>query len=188
VLAEEVFTEAAVKGGREVRLLSAACSSGQEPYSASIAFDEFAARHPTAKLKLSVLGTDISPQMLRRASQGVYHERAVRRGLSDERLQRYFEKTQVGWRVRPEIARLVSFRSHNLLESLAPLGRFDVILCRNVLIYFSATLKKKILDRLAAQLVPDGYLFLGISESIVPRSERFEMIRRDAGVFYRRRY
>jgi len=145
---------------------SAACATGQEPYSLSILAEEFAAMHPRARLDVKILATDISMAALEVARQGVYDTLALRRGMDEVRLRRFFIESDDGWRVRPEIAARITFRPLNLLASFSHLGKFHVIFCRNVLIYFTGERKTDILDRLLRALHPGGYLVLGASESI----------------------
>ncbi len=171
-----------------VRIWCAACSSGQEPYSISMAYEELLARSPGyLPGGLQIIGTDISTQMLKLAEQAKYEHLALVRGLSPERKQRFFEPVDGGerWQVKANIRRRASFRALNLLDSYASMGRFEVVFCRNVLIYFSAELKAKIIDKIAGLLQPRGYLFLGASESMSGLSERFEMIRCSPGIVYR---
>ncbi len=172
---------------QSVRIWSAACSSGQEPYSISMSFHEYQMANPGALPKeLQVVATDISPSMLADSKRGVYDNLAISRGLSDERKQRYFQPLDRNrWEVRPQLRQSISFREHNLMQSYALLGRFDIIFCRNVLIYFSPESKLDILERMARVLNPGGYLFLGASESITSYSSAFDMIRCNPGVVYR---
>ena len=136
---------------------------------------------------VQIIGTDISPSVLRQAKEGRYDEAAVRRGVSQERQQRYFRKVGEVWEVRPEIKGRATFREGNLLGNYALLGRFDIIFCRNVLIYFSSELKRDIIGRMSKILNPGGYLFLGSSESISAHSDDFEMVRCNPGVVYKLR-
>lgn len=171
-----------------LRVWCAASSSGQEPYSISMATEEYLMRNPGALPGgLQIVGTDISAQMLKQAEQGKYEHLALVRGLSPERKQRFFDPVDGGerWQVKANIRRRASFRAINLMDSYTALGRFEVVFCRNVLIYFSAELKAKIIDKIAGVLHPRGYLFLGASESMAGLSERFEMIRCSPGIVYR---
>jgi chemotaxis protein methyltransferase CheR len=141
-----------------------------------------------ATLDAQILGTDVSPQMVAQAQLARFNAAAIARGLSAERRERYFTRVENHqWEARPEIRRRASFRVHNLLESYAPLGRFDVIFCRNVLIYFSVASRRDILSRMAQALNPGGFLVLGASESLVRQGEEFELLRLPQGVLYRLR-
>ena len=184
VLSETIFNDFKQQKKSQVKILSAACSSGQEPYSISIIADEFIKSNFGANMQFKIVGVDIDQTILANAREAKYEEMAMVRGVSDERKQRYFKHEGKHWQVNMDIRSRVSFREQNLMQSYASLGKFDIIFCRNVLIYFSAELKKDILSRIAAALNPGGYLFLGASESIVQYSDRFNMIRTPKGVVY----
>lgn len=169
-----------------LRIWSAACSSGQEPYSISITLEEYLASRPgSLPPNIQIVATDISPSMLHDANTAVYDRMSLTRGVSDERRNRFFTPVGERWQVRPEIRRRVSFRELNLMHSYASLGRFDLVFCRNVLIYFSSELKADILRRIAQVMSPGGYLFLGGSESPTSYSDAYEMVRTPHGVVYR---
>lgn len=169
-----------------IRIWSAACSSGQEPYSISMAVSEYQQVRPGAlQVPVQVVATDISASMLKQARAGVYDELELNRGLSAERRVRFFVREDKKLKVRPEVANRVEFRELNLLQSYGGLGLFDVVFCRNVLIYFSNDNKRDILSRIARTLRPNGHLFLGGSEPIVNYSQQFEMVRGARGVAYR---
>lgn len=172
--------------GQRLRMWSAACSSGQEPYSISMAIDEFE-RSNLGQLKMGaqIVATDLSGTMLTNCKTGEYDSLAIARGLSQERLQRYFETKGSGrWAVKPAIRSRVEFRSFNLLDSYASLGKFDVVFCRNVLIYFSAQVKKDILLRIHSTLKPGGYLFLGASEALNGLPDHYQMVQCSPGIIY----
>nr|WP_225778707.1 protein-glutamate O-methyltransferase CheR [Pseudomonas sp. Marseille-Q3773] len=172
--------------GQRLRMWSAACSSGQEPYSISMAIDEFE-RSNLGQLKMGaqIVATDLSGSMLTNCKTGEYDSLAIARGLSQERLQRYFDTKGPGrWAVKPAIRSRVEFRSFNLLDSYASLGKFDVVFCRNVLIYFSAQVKKDILLRIHSTLKPGGYLFLGASEALNGLPDHYQMVQCSPGIIY----
>ena len=173
------------RGRQPLKIWSAACSSGQEPYTISITIDEYAKENP-GKLAgdAQIVATDISDRMLEVGRKAHYDQLSVARGLSAERKAAYFSEQGNEWEVKPEIRRRVSFRHLNLLQNFSSLGKFDVIFCRNVLIYFSTDSKRDILARFAQQLNPGGYLFLGASESMANYSDAFEMVRCHPGVVY----
>lgn len=174
------------RGAQPVKIWSAACSSGQEPYSISMTVQEFLNSRPGALPRdVVITATDISPAILQEAKEGVYDSLAMIRGLSEERKKRFFTQKGDRWEIRPEIKARVMFRELNLMQSYALLGRFDIIFCRNVLIYFSTESKKDILSRMARALNPGGYLFLGGSESLASYSDDFETVRMPRGVVYR---
>ena len=151
--------------GRRLRIWCAACSSGQEPLSLAMAIHELAG--PQAVRDIEILATDFSEPILAKARAGLYSDFEVRRGLSPERLQRWFRKEGDAWRADDRLSRMITYRGHNLLKGVAGLGTFDIILCRNVLIYFDATRKRLVLDDLAKALADDGALFLGSAETIM---------------------
>ncbi len=186
ILANHIFPEAESKPGRSMRIWSAACSSGQEPYNISMTVQKYISSNP-GRLSggVEIMGTDISNRMLEEAKKGIYCGIAASRGLSAEQSNRFFIPHDGCLEVRPEIRRRVAFRYHNMTESYALMGRFDVIFCRNVLIYFSSEKKADIIARMARVLNPRGYLFLGSTESLSAHSNLFEMVNRDGGIVYR---
>jgi chemotaxis protein methyltransferase CheR len=186
LLKQVVLPEISQQRGRPLRIWSAACSSGQEPYSISIAIQEYLQTKPGSLPKgVQIVATDISPSMLKEVEEAVYDKASLARGISADRRQRFFSPKGDKWAVRPEVKSSVTIKELNLLNSYSVLGKFDVIFCRNVLIYFSTALKTDILMRLASAMHPQGYLFLGASESIANYSDAFEMVRHPSGVMYR---
>ncbi|WP_287028876.1 protein-glutamate O-methyltransferase CheR [Pseudomonas sp. UBA6310] len=174
-------------GGQRLRIWSAACSSGQEPYSLSMAIDEFE-RTNLGQLKagVQIVATDLSGTMLTTCKSGEYDSLAMGRGLSQERLQRYFDLKAPGrWAVKAPIRNRIEFRALNLLDSYSVLGKFDIVFCRNVLIYFSAEVKKDILTRIHATLKPGGYLFLGASEALNGLPDLYQMVQCSPGIIYK---
>jgi chemotaxis protein methyltransferase CheR len=173
--------------GQRLRIWSAACSSGQEPYSLSMTIDEFERTSPSQpKTAVQIVATELSGTMLAASKAAEYDSLAIARGLSSERLQRYFDvKTPGRWAVKPAVRSRVEFRVQNLLDSYAVLGKFDIVFCRNVLIYFSADVKKDILKRIHATLKPGGYLFLGASEALNGLPELYQMVQCSPGIIYK---
>jgi chemotaxis protein methyltransferase CheR len=172
---------------QRLRIWSAACSSGQEPYSLSMSIDEFE-RTNIGQLKggVQIVATDLSPSMLANCKSGEYDSLAMGRGLAQERLQRYFDPKGAGrWQIKAPLKNRVEFRPLNLLDSYAALGKFDIVFCRNVLIYFSAEVKKDILSRIHATLKPGGYLFLGASEALNGLPEKYQMVQCSPGIIYK---
>ena len=185
LLKELVFPDLGKKRQNQVRIWSAACSSGQEPYSISMIVQEYMQSRPGSLVNnVDIIGTDISPTMLGLCRAAKYDALALSRGLSPERKQRFFNKSGEMWEVKEEIRRRVRFTEINLMHSYASLGKFDIIFCRNVLIYFSADLKKDILRRISQALVPGGYLFLGSTETLASYSDDFETVRHEGGIVY----
>lgn len=174
-----------------LRLWSAACSSGQEPYSLSMIIEEFKRKYPVAlRREPNIVATDISSAVLNAARQGRYDRLSLSRGLSDVRLAQFFdENADRRYSIKPAIAARVDFRSLNLLDSFAVLGTFDVVFCRNVLIYFAAARKQDILRRIRATLRPGGCLVLGASESLPAELSSLYQVERAANgtTYYRAR-
>lgn len=151
----------------DLRVWSAACSFGQEPYSVSMILDEFRQRRGFSGREPLIVATDISSAALEAARRGCYDRLSVNRGLSESRRRHYFRETADGqFQLESAIRDRVTFRQLNLLENYAGLGQFDIIFCRNVLIYFAADSKADILRRMHATLRPGGILILGASESM----------------------
>ncbi|WP_312959306.1 protein-glutamate O-methyltransferase CheR [Stutzerimonas nitrititolerans] len=173
--------------GQRLRIWSAACSSGQEPYSLSMTIDEYERNNPSlGKTGVQIVATELSSTMLAACKAAEYDSLAIARGLSTERLQRYFDVKAPGrWAVKPAIRSRIEFRALNLLDSYAVLGKFDIVFCRNVLIYFSADVKKDILRRIHATLKPGGYLFLGASEALNGLPELYQMVQCSPGIIYK---
>lgn len=186
ILRQVILPEQAKARASGVRIWSAACSSGQEPYSISMTIEEYLRANPGALANnVQIVATDLSPSMLDLARAGSYDAAAMARGISDERRRQFFSERHGRWELREDLRRRVTFRELNLQQGYESLGRFQVIFCRNVLIYFSADLKRNILARLAAALQPGGYLFLGAAEAITGYSDAFEMVRLSQGIVYR---
>ena len=184
----ELFREAvlpAVAAARgtqkKVRIWSAACSSGQELYSLAMILLDQKAKYPGWTFDL--LGTDLSTEILAKAQEGVYTQFEVQRGLPIDHLVRFFDQDGERWRVKDELRQMVTFKSYNLLDSLNPLGQFDIIFCRNVLIYFEPATKTKVLDGLARLLPPDGVLFLGGAETVLGITDRFKPMEGQRGTY-----
>ncbi len=172
--------------GRPLRIWSAACSSGQEPYSISFTVEEFRERNPAAApSRVEIVATDLSRSMLESAAAAEYDSISIARGLTVQQKQKFFDPNGECWVVKPRYRRHVRFCRLNLQEGFGSLGRFDVIFCRNVLIYFSPELKRDILDRMAETLDPEGYLILGSSESVNGYSDSYRTERHPLGVVFR---
>lgn len=186
ILQNQLLPELAKKTSQPLRIWSAACSTGQEPYSIAMCIDEFRRLKPgQLRQNVQIVATDISRTVLAAARKGEYEMLAIGRGLSPERQRQYFTPAASGsWAIKPEIRRTVEFREINLLERYTH-GRFDIIFCRNVLIYFSADHKKDILSRLHQSLNPGGYLILGASESLNGMPDKYEMVQCQPGIIYR---
>ncbi|MEY4588449.1 MAG: hypothetical protein RL497_525 [Pseudomonadota bacterium] len=174
------------KPGSSIKVWSAACSFGQEPYSLSMVTEEFNRKPGTRPLTVDILATDLSSAVLDHARAGIYDRISIARGLAAERKTQFFEQIdEDNWRIKGLIKNRVQFRPVNLQDSFLSLGKFDVIFCRNVLIYFSQDLKADILRKLHGQLQRGGYLFLGSSEGLTGVAELFEMVDCAPGLVYR---
>ncbi len=156
---------AARQNEKRLRIWSAAASTGQEAYSLAMILDEFAPRMPGWKIE--IVGTDLSDQVLEKARKGIYSQFEVQRGLPAPMLLRHFNQIGDSWQISDNMRSKVTFRQLNLLSDFTALGRFDIIFCRNVLIYFDAGRKTDILARMTRVLAPDGLLTLGASESLI---------------------
>ncbi|HHM04696.1 MAG TPA: protein-glutamate O-methyltransferase CheR [Gammaproteobacteria bacterium] len=187
-LSELVFPEFTRRGIHKLRIWSAACSTGQEPYSIAMVAEEYRrASLRGAALRTEIIATDIAASVLRIARDGVYDALSLGRGLTAERRARFFECIGERARVNEALRHCVQFRELNLLHSYAGLGRFHIVFCRNVLIYFSPESKKDIVDRMSRIIEPGGFLFLGGAESMTRHSDRFESVRARGGMVFRRK-
>lgn len=155
---------AARQARRRLRIWSAACATGQEAYSLAILLDK--ARHSLMGWSARIVATDVSQAALKRAEEGVFSQFEVQRGLPVADLMAHFEKDGEKWRVTGAPAAMVTFRAHNLVHDAPLPGPFDVIFCRNVLIYFDFEQRAEVVQQLASVLAPDGYLVLGASEML----------------------
>ena len=172
-----------------LRIWSAAASTGQEAYTTAICLqDGMKAGRVSPQLRYQIVGTDISPSALEEARGATYCGVAAARGLSDDQRQRYFRETGGCIELLPQYRKDVSFRAFNLLKPFDSLGRFDVVFCRNVLIYFSQARKRDIVERIARCLNPGGHLFLGSTESMSGNEDLFEMRSIAGGLVYRVRH
>ncbi len=157
---------------RRVRIWSAACSTGQEPYSLAMILDEEA--RSLMGWTVDIVASDIADTVLKKARDGVYSHFEVQRGVPMPHLVRYFTKRKDQWAVNQNIKSRVDFRQINLMSDFSALGVFDVIFCRNVLIYFAPDQKRDVLNRLSRCLAPDGFLVLGAAESVIGYSNEFK--------------
>ncbi|MEP2828790.1 protein-glutamate O-methyltransferase [Parvibaculum sp.] len=171
------------KTSRRIRIWSAACSSGQEPYSLAMTLAEMG---PALNgWQVEIVATDISDGMLARAEAGRYSLFEVSRGLPDYMLRKYFVPESDGWRVKDELRQMIDFRNYNLLDDpyTSGMGSFDVIFCRNVLIYFDEATRKRVFTGLSKVMRPWGYLCLGGAETVVGISDAFRVLTGERGLF-----
>ena len=168
-------------GRRSVRIWCAAGSTGQEPYSLAMCLKEMSAA--LTGWRVEIIATDLSQEVLEKARAGIYSQFEVQRGLPIQMLVKHFKQTGETWQVNPELRAMIQHRQLNLLHDFSQLGTFDVIFCRNVLIYFDQDTKISIFNRLARQSEPDGFLVLGAAETVVGLTDTFRPIAERRGLY-----
>ncbi|MBT5013423.1 MAG: protein-glutamate O-methyltransferase [Rhodospirillaceae bacterium] len=166
---------------KSFRLWCAAASSGQEPYSIGMLIREEAAK--LAGWRTEIVGTDISREILEKAKSGLYSQFEVQRGLPIQMLLKYFVKQDDMWQADAALRAMVTYKEYNLLTDLSPLGKFDIVFCRNVLIYFDQDTKGKVLEQISRLMADDGVLFLGGAETVLGVSDKFKPISGFRGVY-----
>lgn len=169
---------------RKLRIWCGACSSGQEPYSIGMVLKEHFGSQ-LADWRVQIVGTDISQQMLEKSTKAAYSELEINRGLPAKLMVKYFQRVGLQWQVKPELRELMEFRQLNLVQNWSGLGHFDVVFLRNVLIYFDADTKRRILAQLKTVLDPGSTLFLGGAETVINVADDFEICRLGRTVVYR---
>jgi chemotaxis protein methyltransferase CheR len=167
--------------GTTLRIWSAAASTGQEAYSIAMLAADMAGA--MAGRKVEIVGTDIAREPLARARAGLYTQFEIQRGLPMQALVKHFTKEDSQWRIKQALRDAVTFREWNLLADLRALGQFDIVFCRNVLIYFEAATKSHVLDAISRQMAPDGVLFLGGAETILGLTEMFKAVPGEHGAY-----
>ncbi len=158
---------------KTIRIWSAACSTGQEPYSIAMVAREFLQGHPGWTVQIAA--TDIADDALAHAQEGVYSHFDIQRGLTMKLILDHFNMEGTKWRVQDALKQMIRFSKFNLLKPMETMGRYDVIFCRNVLIYFDTPTKKSVLDRLGDRLQPDGYMLLGACESAIGLNTKLKL-------------
>ncbi|MCC2646286.1 MAG: chemotaxis protein CheR [Rickettsiaceae bacterium] len=179
---EEIIVPELVKFKKSIRVWSAACSTGQEPYSIAMMLEEKFA----GKLQYEIIATDISDKALEKAKSGIFTQFEVQRGMPINLLVKYFKKVdENNWQIDPKLKTWIKFSKFNLQNAFSSLGMFDVVLCRNVLIYFDQATKQAILDKIAAQLItsPPGYLILGGGETILGLTQKLKISDKNQGLY-----
>ena len=166
---------------RRLRIWCAAASTGQEPYSLAMCLKEM--KDKLGGWRVEILGTDLSTEVLEKAKAGVYSQFEVQRGLPIQMLVKYFSQVGDTWQISPEIRAMVQYRPLNLLADFAHLGGFDVVFCRNVLIYFDQETKISVLNRIGKLLGPDGFLVLGAAETVVGLTDAFKPLADKRGLY-----
>ena len=165
---------------RKIRIWCSACSTGQEPYSLAMILNDMSGK--LHRWDIEILATDFSHSVLERAQSGSYTHFEVQRGLPIQMLLKYFTKHDERWEIAPHIRAMVKFQQLNLLHAFNHLGRFDVVFCRNVLIYFDRQTKIDLLERLGRATQRDGYLVLGAAESVVGLSDAWKAMPEKRGL------
>jgi chemotaxis protein methyltransferase CheR len=186
VIPETIDSKAGTTYAKRIRIWSAACSTGQEPYSIAMLLSEMLP--DIASWDINILGTDISDDVVARASRGWYTAHEIERGLSPARLHRFFQAESNGWKVMDSLRSLCSFERRNLLDADSARGKFDVIFCRNVAIYFTPEARKDLFLRLASALTPEGWLFVGSQESLRDLGPQFAPQQHCRAICYRPNY
>jgi chemotaxis protein methyltransferase CheR len=168
-------------GRRSLRIWCAAGSTGQEPYSLAMCLKEMSAA--LNGWRVEIVATDLSQEVLEKARAGIYSQFEVQRGLPIQMLVKYFKQAGETWQINPDVRAMVQHRQLNLLHDFSQFGTFDVIFCRNVLIYFDQDTKIGIFNRLARQIEPDGFLVLGAAETVVGLTDTFRPIADRRGLY-----
>ena len=184
ILPEVIDAHASKSVATPIRIWSAACSTGQEVYSIAIILNELLGNTP---VKFKLMGTDLSDAAIKQASHGSYNKFEIERGLPRERLQRYFKADGAKWKIKDQIRVMATFKKFNLMHSFMGMGKFDIIFCRNVAIYFTLEDRKKLFAKIADALEPDGYLIIGSTESLTGVCPRFVPKRHLKSIFYQLR-
>jgi chemotaxis protein methyltransferase CheR len=166
---------------RRLRIWCAAASTGQEPYSLAMILKEMALQ--LAGWRIEIIATDLSNEVLEKARAGLYSQFEVQRGLPIQMLMKYFSQAGETWQISPEIKAMVQYRPLNLLGDFTALGHFDIVFCRNVLIYFDQPTKVDVLERIARIVDSDGYLVLGAAETVVGLTEVFKPNSERRGIY-----
>ncbi len=166
---------------KRIRIWCTAASTGQEPY--SLAMTLKAMNTKLAGYRIDILATDLSGEVLTRAKNGIYSQFEVQRGLPIQLLVKYFTQVGENWQIAPELRGMVQFRTLNLLNDFTPLGSFDLVFCRNVLIYFDQPTKTAVLNRMARQMPDDGFLLLGAAETVVGLTDAFKPMPDKRGLY-----
>ena len=169
------------RGSKRLRIWCAAASSGQEPYTLAIILKELAAEFPGWSFE--IIGTDISKDILAQAEKGSYSQFEVQRGMPITLLMKYFTQVEDRWEINSEIKSMIKYQPFNLLDSMASLGKFDIVFCRNVLIYFDQETKGDVLNRIKNQLESDGFLFLGGAETVIGLTDAFKVVPDKRGLY-----
>jgi chemotaxis protein methyltransferase CheR len=180
-LKEAILPDLVAQRKPRLRIWCAACSTGQEPYSIAMMLDE----NPNLVrgAKVEIVGTDISNRVLDKAKAGLYSQFEVQRGLPVQSLMKHFKQKDDVWQISDKMRASVKFKEHNLMDEPTAFGKFDVVFCRNVLIYFDPQTKAKVLKRISSVMNPGGSLLLGAAETVVGVTKDFEATKERRGLF-----
>jgi chemotaxis protein methyltransferase CheR len=166
---------------KRIRIWCSAAAAGQEPYSIAMLLQTMTPQ--LAGFRIDILATDLSSEVIERAKAGIYSQFEVQRGLPIQLLVKHFSKNGDGWEIAPKLRAMVRFRTLNLLHDFSPLGQFDVVFCRNVLIYFDQPTKSAVLQRIARQIPDESYLILGAAETVVGLTDAFKPVPDRRGLY-----
>lgn len=166
---------------KRIRIWCTAASTGQEPYSLAMILKAMGAA--LDGFRVDILATDLVADVIERAKAGIYSQFEVQRGLPIQLLLKHFTQVGEAWQIAPDVRAMVQFRPLNLLSDFTPLGRFDLVFCRNVLIYFDQAAKVQVLERIARQMPDDGYLVLGAAETVIGLTDRFKPVADRRGLY-----
>lgn len=167
--------------GKKIRIWCAAASSGQEPYTIAIVLKEMGAL--LDGWDIEILGTDISDEILSKAKSGIYTQFDVQRGLPTALMLKYFEQNNETWKIQDDIRNMVKFQNFNLLHDMTTFGTFDIVFCRNVLIYFNDEKKRDVLNRISQRMTAEGFLFLGGAETVLGITDIFVPAPKQRGLY-----
>ena len=166
---------------KRIRIWCTAASTGQEPYSLAMLIKGMGAA--VAGYRFEIIATDLASEVLEKAKAGIYSQFEVQRGLPVQLLVKFFSQQGESWQLAPELRSMVQFRTLNLLNDFSPLGTFDIVFCRNVLIYFDQDNKVAVLNRIARQMADDGYLVLGAAETVIGLTDAFKPLADRRGLY-----
>lgn len=184
ILPEVIDRQASKSISTPIRIWSAACSTGQEVYSIAIVIKELLGN---TRMNVKLTGTDLSDAAIQQASYGSYNKFEIERGLPQASLQRYFKADGANWKIKDELRAMAVFRKFNLMHPFSAMGKFDIIFCRNVAIYFTLEDRMKLFNKIADVLEPDGFLIIGSTESLTGVCPRFVPKRHLKSIFYQLR-
>ena len=185
LLDDYLLAEIVAAGRKRYRIWVIGSRSGQLPYSLAMKIQQ-AAQQANSSTRVTIEATDIDEVAVNAAARGVYNQASVE-GMDDQFKRKYMDEESGQWHVNEDIKSMIDFSSCNLLEDFEDKGHFDLIICHDVLVYFSVPVKTRLLDSFASLLDPSGILVAGVSEPVLPFNDNFEMVRHEAGIFYRQK-